>query len=169
MKNLEAALQLLAREPHWRLAFAGQGPDLVRLQRIAAEIGCSERVHWLGELSPDDVAHFLRALDVFVFPSLSESFGLAAAEAALAGVPVVANDLPALREVLASGGAPCAVLTCARDPGQFHAAVAGLLQDETRMASLAARGRELGMRYSVGSMVNAYERLLNDLASERAK
>src|SRR2546430_9530746 len=60
-----------------------------------------------GELSPERVAHLLRALDVFVFPSLAETFGLAVVEAAQAGIPVVSNDLPVLRETLSLGGEPC--------------------------------------------------------------
>lgn len=96
-KYLEAAIGLLPSEPTWRLALAGQGPDHERLKQVARDLGCEGRIHWLGELDPPGIGDFLAALDVFVFPSLTETFGLAAVEAAQAGVPVVANDLPVLR------------------------------------------------------------------------
>ena len=107
-KNLAAAIRLLALEHDWHLALAGQGPAYDDLVSLAKTLGVSDRVHFVGELSPNQVGAFLRALDVFVFPTLAETFGLAAVEAAQAGIPVVANDLPVLREVLAVDGQPCA-------------------------------------------------------------
>ena len=55
------------------------------------------------------MALFLKSLDVFVFPTRMETFGLAAVEAAQAGVPVVASDIDVLREVLTLDGEPCAL------------------------------------------------------------
>src|SRR5207253_2741046 len=100
-KNLAAAIRLLPDRPTWHLALAGQGPARGELAALAAELGVRDRLHFAGELSPERVGVFLKGLDVFVFPSLAESFGLAAVEAAQAGVPVVANELPVLREVMA--------------------------------------------------------------------
>ena len=59
------------------------------------------RVHFLG--LRQDVADILNSLDVFVLSSLHESFGIAAAEAMLCGVPVVLSDIPPLREISGDG------------------------------------------------------------------
>ena len=96
----DAAIRLLAIHQDWHLALAGQGPAQAQLENLAKSLGVLNRLHLMGELSPAQVAVFLRTLDVFVFPSQAESFGLAAVEAAQAGIPVVANDLRVLREVL---------------------------------------------------------------------
>ena len=114
-KHLDAAIRLLPGEPTWHLALAGQGPAQPDLARLAAELGCAERVHFTGELSSARIGDFLAALDVFVFPSLTETFGLAAVEAAQFGVPVVANDLPIFDEVLQDDGQSCALLVRAAD------------------------------------------------------
>src|SRR5690606_10975105 len=50
------------------------------------------------------IPDFLAAGDVFAFPSLSEAFGFSVLEAAPAGLPIVASNIPALREVLAPRG-----------------------------------------------------------------
>ena len=114
----------------------------------------------MGELSPAQVAVFLRTLDVFVFPSQAESFGLAAVEAAQAGIPVVANDLRVLREVLAVDDKPCALFVDAANPEIFAAAVQSLLDDGALKATLTVRGRELSRRYSPDVMVAKYLALI---------
>jgi glycosyltransferase involved in cell wall biosynthesis len=123
----------------------------------------SARVHFAGELSPHAVGTFLRALDVFVFPSVAETFGLAVVEAAAAGLPVVANDLGVLREVLAVDGEPCALFVDANDTEAFAAAVARLFATPSLRAALIARGGGLAARYSVETMVDRYADLLAGL------
>ena len=92
LKQLDAAIAVSARRPDMHLAIAGQGPDEERLRRMAAETGVTNRVHLVGDMPPQKVGLFLAGLDAFVFPSTAETFGLAAVEAAQAGIPVVAND-----------------------------------------------------------------------------
>ncbi len=165
-KYLEAAIGLLPSEPTWRLALAGQGPDHERLKQVARDLGCEGRIHWLGELDPPGIGDFLAALDVFVFPSLTETFGLAAVEAAQAGVPVVANDLPVLREVLSVDGEPCAVFADSRKSDAFQAAVRGLVNDPRARENLGARGGRLAQRYPVESMVASYDQLVRHLVQK---
>ena len=114
-KRLDAGIRLLAEKPSWHLALAGQGQDEARLKLLADELKVSERLHFVGELSPRRVGQFLAGLDVFVFPSKAETFGLAAVEAASAGIPCVVTDLPVLREVLSPDGKPAALFVDAAD------------------------------------------------------
>jgi glycosyltransferase involved in cell wall biosynthesis len=165
LKNLDAAIRLLPCEPDWHFAIAGQGKELAALQALARELGCADRVHFLGELSAAQIGVFLRALDVFVFPSRAETFGLAVVEAAQAGVPVVANDLPVLREVLAVGEEPCALFVNADDTAAFANAVRRLLADAPLAAALSARGMQLRKRYALDAMVDSYAALIRDTVS----
>jgi len=158
-KNLAAAIRILPGRD-WHLALAGQGEARRDLAALAAALGVSDRVHFLGELPPARIGAFLRALDVFVFPSLAETFGLAAVEAAQAGVPVVANDIDVLRETLAVGGRPCALFVNANDTGAFATAVQRLVEDRQLAAVLASRGTQLSQRYSLGAMVERYAGLI---------
>jgi glycosyltransferase involved in cell wall biosynthesis len=160
LKNLDAAIRLLAIHQDWHLALAGQGPAQAQLENLAKSLGVLDRLHLMGELSPAQVAVFLRTLDVFVFPSQAESFGLAAVEAAQAGIPVVANDLRVLREVLAVDDEPCALFVDAANPETFAAAVQRLLDDVAFKVTLMARGRELSRRYSPDLMIANYLALI---------
>jgi glycosyltransferase involved in cell wall biosynthesis len=172
LKNLALAIGLLAFDRRWHLAIAGQGSEQDRLAALAHELGCADRVHFLGELAPDRVAILLSALDVFVFPSLAETFGLAVVEAAHAGVPVVANQLEVLEEVLSPDGEPCVLFADAGNPVAFAAAVRRLLDDPALAATLSARAAKLAKYYSRDAMVAAYAALidseLNGKAPQRA-
>jgi glycosyltransferase involved in cell wall biosynthesis len=165
LKNIGAAVALLGEDAQWHLAVAGQGPDRARLEALAQEKGWSERLHFVGELAPIAVGDFLAALDVFVFPSISETFGLAAIEAAQVGVPVVANRLAVLEEVLAVDSEPCALFVDADDPAAFAAAVRRVLDEPGTAEALTARSRGLASRFPLDDMVDAYDDLIRGLAA----
>jgi glycosyltransferase-like protein len=100
---LEAYALLRRDRPDLRLVIAG-GETLfdyrdyrAAWERRAAGLGVEPLV--LGPVAHDDMPPLFAAAAVFAFPSTKEGFGLAAMEALAAGVPVVARDLPVLREV----------------------------------------------------------------------
>lgn len=73
-----------------RLLLIGDGPDLPELRRLAEELGVSDRVIFYGE--SNKIGALLSAMDLFVFPSLFEGFGIAAVEAQASGLFVIASD-----------------------------------------------------------------------------
>jgi glycosyltransferase involved in cell wall biosynthesis len=163
LKRLDAAIGVLAAIPEAHLALAGQGQDQPRLEAFAQEIGVRDRVHFLGEMPPEKIGVFLAALDCFVFPSSAETFGLAPVEAAQAGLPVVANGLDVLKDVLSVDGEPCAIFADAADPAAFAAAVSRVLGDPALAARLGAVGRRLKQRYPLTAMTDAYAQLILSL------
>ncbi|WFT98493.1 glycosyltransferase family 4 protein [Bradyrhizobium barranii] len=160
-KRLDAAIRLLPDEPSWHLALAGQGADEARLRQLADELNVSDRLHLLGEIAPRQIADFLACLDIFVFPTQAETFGLAAVEAANAGVPSVVTDLPVLREVLSFEGKPTALFVDASDQAKLSAAVSRLLTDQALSDELEKNAKGLRLRYSVDAMVEEYVQILN--------
>ncbi len=145
MKRLDDAVRLLPLRPDWVLALAGQGAERAALEGLAADLGVADRVRFLGELDAGTMRTFLASLDAFVFPSAAETFGLAAVEAAQAGVPVVANRLPVLEEVLRSDDGVAAVFVDATDSAAFATAVDGVLADPDHAADLVRAGRGLSV------------------------
>ena len=168
-KRLDTAIRTLSDSPDWHLVLAGQGPEEAALRQLVVEKHLETRVYFTGELPPERIGDFLAALDVFVFPSQAETFGLAAVEAASAGVPVVASDLPVLREVLEVDGRPAALFVDAADDRKFHDAISNALNDASLRASLIAAGRGLHARYSIARMVDDYEQLLGSLFAPAAQ
>lgn len=159
-KQVDLAIRILAENRGHHLALAGQGKEKDALDALAATLGVADRVHFLGELDAAGMGVFLAALDCFVFPSALETFGLAPVEAAQAGVPVVANDIEVLREVLAVGDEPCAIFVDVRDTAAFAKAVRRAVEDPETRASLANVGRRLVERYPLDAMVEDYLKLM---------
>jgi glycosyltransferase involved in cell wall biosynthesis len=99
---IRAIAVLQARDTPVGLVLAGAGDQEGRLKSLAQELGVMARIDWLGNVS--DVRTVLRRLDVFAFATTpSEGLGIALVEALAAGLPVVASDVPACREVLEGG------------------------------------------------------------------
>ena len=167
LKQLDAAIAVLGRLPQAHLALAGQGQDRPRLEAFAQELGVAERVHFLGEIAPEKIGVFLAALDCFVFPSGAETFGLAPVEAAQAGLPVVANGLDVLKDVLSVDGEPCALFVDASDPAAFADAVGRVLGDPALAARLGTIGRGLKQRYPLSAMTDSYAQLILQLLETR--
>ena len=79
------------------------GGDRTALRDLAAEVGVSDRVCFTGYVDDDTLLKLYNVVDVAVFPSLYEPFGIVALEAMAAKVPVVTSDVGGLREVVDHG------------------------------------------------------------------
>jgi glycosyltransferase involved in cell wall biosynthesis len=100
--NLVRAFGLLQPEfPKARLEIAGDGPERGSILRLVNDLGLQNCVTILGWKS--DFASVLANWDIFVLPSLEESFPIAAVEAMAASLPVVASDVGGLREIVQDG------------------------------------------------------------------
>src|SRR5262249_44085158 len=96
---VRAARRVIAQRPNTYLLLIGDGPERAPTEALARELGLQDRVIFAGLRK--DIARLLSAVDLFVFPSVTEGFGLVAVEAQAAGVPVAASRLPATREAIA--------------------------------------------------------------------
>ena len=85
------------------LLIAGTGPDEDRLRAAVQEAGLSERVQLLGWLSGERKFTTISEARLVVVPSRHETFGLVAIDALASGTPVIAFDIPCLREILPAG------------------------------------------------------------------
>ena len=123
-----------------QLAIVGPGRDekyVARLHALAAELGISADVVFVGGVPLEETVRFYQAADVFVYPSLNETFGLPILEAMACGCPVVTSDTSAMPET--AGGA--AVLSDPTDPASIARAIveaAGPGRDRLRDAGLRA-------------------------------
>lgn len=155
-KNQDVLIAALPRLPDARLVIAGDGPKRREFAALAAKLGVADRVHMLGDVARSDVADLLHAADLFVFPSTWETFGLAAVEALMAGVPIIASDLAVLREVLSAEGVAAATFVAPFDTDGWTQAIA----DAATSAPSRAARQAVAQRYSVDRMVDAYAALL---------
>lgn len=143
---------LSARGVIARLHIIGDGTRRRELQTLAEQLGIGSRVAWKGAV--DDICQELSALDVFAFATTEqEGLGIALVEALAAGLPVVASDVGACREVLANGR--WGRLVKGSNPEIWADALAGA------MDAPVPEPTELS-RYDVKETYRAYARLLGN-------
>ncbi|HEX3936740.1 MAG TPA: glycosyltransferase family 4 protein [Xanthobacteraceae bacterium] len=154
-KNQDVLVRALACLPQAHLVLAGAGQSAESFHALAATLGVDDRLHMLGALPAEDIADLYAASDVFVFPSIWETFGLAAVEAGMAGMPMVVADLPVLHEVLRAGGERVAFVG-PYDVEGWIAAIARALKAVPAERAADAFARALCAKYSSRRMIDSY-------------
>jgi glycosyltransferase involved in cell wall biosynthesis len=155
-KNQDVLIRALACLPQAHLVLAGAGPQQDVFHTLAATLGVDNRLHMLGALPADDVADLYAAADLFVFPSTWETFGLAAAEAAMAGLPMVVADLAVLHEVLRTDGAEPVAFVEPADVEGWISAIGKALSAKPAPHLAAAFARAIARKYSRQRMMESY-------------
>ena len=159
VKQVDAVVRIFARireRMPARLLIVGEGPELGRAEQVIAELGVADHVELIGEAQ--DVTGLLAVSDLFLLPSLQESFGLSALEAMAAGVPVVASNVGGLPEVVIDG--VTGFLHPPADVEKMAESAIRILSDAALHAQMAARGvRVATERFSSSRIVPQYEAL----------
>ncbi|QMU74761.1 glycosyltransferase family 4 protein [Streptacidiphilus sp. PB12-B1b] len=137
----------LTDQPH-HLTVIGNGILRQHLERRAAELGLSDRVHFIPFLPRAELWRRLPEFDAFVFTTRGlEAFGLVAVEAQAHRLPVVYSDLPGAREILGIGGVPY----IPGDPHSLAAALDDLGRDVHRHDTLAKAAFDNARRYDIAT------------------
>jgi len=133
------------KRPFSVLVIAGhQDPRYPDAQLRAQTLGIDQYVKFIGAISDDDAAALYSACDLFVFPSLSEGFGLTPLEAMACGAPVACSNISAMPEV--AGDA--ATLFDPTYPAAIAATCLSVLQDDARRSHMRARSLAQAERFS---------------------
>lgn len=141
------AQRIAPRFPGASLTLVGDGPDHDSYLALAERLGVGERVHFPGEYPVNQMTEFYRHADLFVYASLSETYGQVVSEAAWCGLPVIAfDDAMGVAHQIESGKnghlvapGPDAELADAR----FAALVSSLLAEPWQRAAFGERARQL--------------------------
>jgi len=142
-KGLSVLLQAVAKlKVDFKLVVVGGGQS-GNYKRQALELGLSDKIIWAGYVMDKDLPAYYRSATVLAFPSLNqaEAFGLVALQAMACAVPVVASDLPGVRELVQNNQVGLLV-----PPGNSQALAAtldGLLSAPALRFSLGQTGRRL--------------------------
>jgi teichuronic acid biosynthesis glycosyltransferase TuaC len=106
----------------------GDGPELPTLRRAAGELGLTGRIHFTGQLPPDDAIREVASAHVMALPSEDEAFGVAYVEALACGVPAIGLATEGGPVEIASLG-PGMLLVPPRDPAALADAIRRALED----------------------------------------
>ncbi|WP_411875731.1 glycosyltransferase family 4 protein [Vulcanococcus limneticus] len=146
-----------ARPPGWQLQLVGEGPDRARLEALALELGLDPAQVFLGRRS--DIPELLGQADLLAFSTTpAEGFGIVLIEAMAAGLPVIASDVPACREVLKGGVA--GELLPPGDAAAWAERLAELMGSSEQRQELAVRAQFHAASYDISHTAERWYQVL---------
>jgi len=161
---IQALPRVLKEYPETRLVIVGDGPYKKYLEKLVAKLKL-KKVVFTGFLK--DIEEEMRNFDLYIQPSLSESFGLAIIQAMSLGIPIVATSSGGIPEVVTTGKS--GILVEAGKPQALAEAILALLRDKKRalkMGKLASE--EAKIKFNLKEMVEETERIYEKMAKTGA-
>lgn len=167
---LRAAAELLERDPQRNLrvllcgGVSGASSSDTTYRDLAAELGISRRVRFLGPRPPEELVQVYQAADIVAMPSYNESFGLVAVEAQATGTPVVAARAGGLSIAVADG--ETGLLVDTHEAADWADALAELLDDDARRSAMGEAAVAHAAKFSWAGAAErleaVYDRALHD-------
>ncbi len=149
-----------------KLLLAGDGPERTHIEQLCRELNLKDDVRFLGKL--DAVEEILSVSDLFLLPSETESFGLAALEAMACKVPVVSSNAGGIPELNVEG-----VTGFLNDVGDIEGMAKNaiyILEDEARLKEFKERALNRAKEFDISIIMPVYESYYHEvIARSRAK
>lgn len=147
-----------------RLVIYGKGELKNKLEALTKELQIEDKVIFKGYISNEDVPKALNEMDIFVVPSINESFGVAAVEAMACEIPVIASSVGGLKEVIVDK--ETGYLVPKKDHKEIAKYLKKLILDKNLRTSLGENGRKRVLENynwdsNVEYMIKIYEEIIN--------
>ncbi len=136
-----------------KLMFIGEGPEKEKAELLCAKLGITHKVIFFGR--SNEIDKILCFSDLFLLPSLTESFGLAALEAMASGVPVISSNTGGIPEVNVEGVS--GYLSEVGDVEEMSKNAIHILKDEDRLAQFKNNARQEALKFDLHEIVPQYE------------
>jgi glycosyltransferase involved in cell wall biosynthesis len=159
-KGHDLAIQVAGLLPEATLLIAGDGPEKAALSRLAARLGVTGRVHFLGSMSQDRLALVYNAADVLILASSREGLANVLMEALACGTPVVATAVWGTPEVVAHPVAGRLVED--RSPESLSRAVRDLLADPPARAAVRAYAERFAWEPTTAGQLQLFRSILSE-------
>ncbi|MDB2656748.1 N-acetyl-alpha-D-glucosaminyl L-malate synthase BshA [Crocinitomicaceae bacterium] len=162
VKRVEDVLKIFARVNKRipsKILMVGDGPERYKLEEMCTKLGLCSRVKFIGKVR--DTQAVLEISDLFLLPSETESFGLAALEAMAVGVPVISSNTGGIPEVNVHG-----VTGFLSDVGDVDDMVKNahyILSDKDRLHQFKTNARKHSEKFNLEKVVAQYEEVYNSL------
>ncbi len=154
---IQAAGQMVSKKLH--LVICGDGPWRYELERLTKNQGNGIHIHFPGFLN--NPYPLLNRAEVFAFPSRSEGFGIALAEAMALGVPAVASRLPATEELTENGS--CALLVDIENPRALAKGLDQILSDTGLRKKFIANGLGRAEDFALSKISEEWKALIQEV------
>lgn len=157
LKRADLVIDIFSRvnkEIPSKLLLVGDGPERQKVEQLARDLQVDAHVRFLGK--QEAVEEILSVCDLFLMPSESESFGLAALEAMACGVPVVSSDIGGLPEVNIPG--VTGYLSPMDDADDMTEKALSILREDAVLEDFRQRCREQALKFRMENILPHYIR-----------
>jgi glycosyltransferase involved in cell wall biosynthesis len=162
---IRAAAELRDRGVAARLVVVGDGSGMVANRRLAALLGAEDVVTFTGMVDEQTLARWWASATLYATASLQEAFGIGLAEALVTGLPAVASDIPAHREVIRRAGSGALARLCAAKDDEY--AVSLFADAMAQLISSTDSRAERAARCALPNAEEMVEQLLETLSAAR--
>ncbi len=145
-----------------KLIMVGEGPEKAPAEELCQSLGIEDKVVFVGNSS--EIDKILCFSDLFLLPSEKESFGLAALEAMVNGVPVISTNTGGLSEVNEHGVS--GFLSNVGDIDDMAKNAIDILSNDATLNSFKLQAKEVAMKFDTQAIVPLYERVYEDALSK---
>lgn len=146
-KGFATLIDMMPELPMWCLVIIGDGPDMAMLQARAASNNVTNRVHFVGSLTREQVFGYLKNSEVFVLNTAFESFSYQVVEAMSVGANIVTTNVGSLPELIQNGEQ--GVLLEPDDTPAFMAAIKSVVKDRNVWSARSTAAKERSRSFSV--------------------
>lgn len=161
INHLLTALALIKTEVPFKLTLVGDGPQKQDLQKLASKLNIDHLVEFVGFIPRPGLAKYLEPADIFVLPSLYEALPMVILEAIAVGIPVIASDLPGIRELLNENNS---ILVEPGSPHLLATALTKLLEDPEYAQKLARNATQLVPDLLPGNWITKVDLAIKSIA-----
>lgn len=159
-----AFAEVLKRFPEVRLLVVGDGSLRATMEQQAVELGCADRITWVGRQPQEELNRWYGQMDIVLMPSRSEGFGLTAIEAMANGCVMVASNVGGLPEVVRDG--VCGLLHSTEDVHDMAEKICMLLDDAALYNRLRTQALCEVKKYSFERYAELVCNLYNKISNE---
>lgn len=148
-----------------RLLLVGDGPERYNVELLCRELGVCDRVVTVGKIR--DSSSLTMLSDIFLLPSETESFGLAALEAMAVGVPVISSNTGGIPEVNKDGYS--GYLSNVGDVDSMANNAIKLLSDKNMLNTFKKQAKQQALEFDLQKILPLYEDLYNEVVTHHSK
>jgi glycosyltransferase involved in cell wall biosynthesis len=160
---VEALSKLKNKSAH--IAYLIIGKDMKLIREKANELGVSELLFTPGQLEAKEVAELFQASDMYISPSLIESFGITTIEAMSAGLPCIVSDIEGSRDIVTS---KFGIFTKPGDAQELADAIQKLVENRLLMKKMGEEALLESRKYDWSKIAKMYEKVYRDTIIEKS-
>ncbi|OIQ30242.1 MAG: N-acetyl-alpha-D-glucosaminyl L-malate synthase BshA [Crocinitomix sp. MedPE-SWsnd] len=162
VKRVEDVVQIFKRireKMPSKLLLAGDGPERYKIEQLCTELGVCSDVEMVGNVQTAQEIHCIS--DLFILPSQTESFGLAALEALASGVPVISSNAGGLPEVNKDGYS--GFLSDVGDVDKMAKDALKILENDESLSKYRKQAYDHSLNFTIDNILPQYEEVYNRL------